>query len=151
MITRRVMCTNKTRLGTSQKLPKYTQVRIWGMGRVKLGETYVNTFSALLMLIFDKCTSFIIVLYISIILSHNFCIYAVHTPVHTHARHPACRHTVLSREEVCSLYATSLVHVAQGGLISSYLYELLCMCYMCNSKSKHRGRKRVFASLETRE
>ena len=50
-----------------------------GMVRVNLGETLVKIISALFMVIFDKFTSFIIVLNISIILSHSFGNCVIHT------------------------------------------------------------------------
>ena len=70
------------------------------MDRVNLEETFVNIFSALLVLIFDKCTYFINVLYISIILGHKFCNCAIHTPEHTHSTPLVAMHA-LRREEVC--------------------------------------------------
>ena len=70
------------------------------MHRVNLGETLVNIFSALLMLIFDKRTSFINVLFISIIVGHHFCNCAIHTPEHTHGTLLVVTHA-LWREEVC--------------------------------------------------
>ena len=88
MITRRVICTKKHvgEVPRGHSISPYVRSREWlGMDRVNLGETFVNTFSALLMLIFDKYTSFNFVLFISIILGHNFCNCAIHTPEYTHS------------------------------------------------------------------